>query len=204
MIVLTGLVAFGQASMAATVPATETGMSRKPAQTTRSGNPLWAVPLSELSATGERPIFRSTRRPPQPPVPEPPVLSAPQQTQAPPARPALTLLGTVTGAGGATGIGIFVDDFAKRAMRLKAGEQHNGWVVEQVQRGRVLLEKDGARVALTLAPREATPPAAPPLTAPAPQPSAEPAVARPRAPAPTSVAAFDWMAILRQGEAGSQ
>src|SRR6202035_1110317 len=30
-----------------------------------SGNPLWAVPLSVLTATQERPIFSASRRPPQ-------------------------------------------------------------------------------------------------------------------------------------------
>jgi hypothetical protein len=202
-LVLTGLLIIDQAKMAAALPGAEPGQNQEPTQTKRSGNPLWAVPLAELSATGERPIFTATRRPLRPPATETPATSAPQQTQAQPDQPSLSLLGTVTGADPASGIGIFIDDSAKRAMRLKIGEQHNGWAVRQVQRGRVVLEKDGTRVTLTLALRDATPPVAPALPASAPQLAAEPATARPKPLAPTPVAAFDWTAILRQGEAGS-
>src|SRR5215831_17659551 len=38
-----------------------------PGPTTR-GNPLWAVPLADLSATRERPIFSPSRRPPARPA----------------------------------------------------------------------------------------------------------------------------------------
>ena len=200
-LVLTGLLIIGQTKMVAALPGAEPGQNQEPAPTKQSGNPLWAVPLAELSATGERPIFTAARRPPRPPAKEYPATSAPQPTQAQPDRPALSLLGTVTAADAAGGIGIFIDDSAKRAMRLKVGEQHHGWTVRQVQRGRVVLEKDGARVTLTLAPRDATPPAAPPPSAP--DVVAEPAVTRPTPLAPIPVAAFDWTAILRQGEAGS-
>ena len=120
-----------------------------------------------------------------------------------PDKPALSLLGTVTDADGAGGIGIFIDDIAKRAMRLKAGEQHEGWALRRVQRGRVVLEKNGTRVTLVLAPRDSAPPAAPALPASVPQPAVEPTAAQPRMPTPTPVAAFDWTSILRQGEAGS-
>src|SRR5689334_17425171 len=99
MIVLTGLLAIDPAN--------------------RTGNPLWSVPLAELSATGERPIFAATRRPPQPKAIEPPATAAPAQTQAQPDRPALSLLGTVTDVTGGRGIGIFIDDVAKHALRLK-------------------------------------------------------------------------------------
>src|ERR1700736_2657436 len=38
---------------------------REPSRTLPTGNPLWSVPLSALSATQERPIFSASRRPPQ-------------------------------------------------------------------------------------------------------------------------------------------
>src|SRR5262245_45321462 len=44
---------------------------------TLSGNPLWAIPLRQLPATRERPLFTPSRRPPPPvvanarPVPQP-------------------------------------------------------------------------------------------------------------------------------------
>ena len=204
-IVLTGLLIIDQATMVAALPGAEPGQSQMPAPTKPSGNPLWTVPLAELSATGERPIFTATRRAPRPPAKEDPSTSAPQRAQTQPDRPALSLLGTVTGVDATRGIGIFLDDSAKRAMRLKVGEQHNGWAIRQVQRGRAVLEKDGTRVTLTLAPRDAAmPPVAPALVTSAPQLAAEPEAARPMPLAPTPVAAFDWMSILRQGEAASQ
>ncbi|WFU82357.1 hypothetical protein QA645_06330 [Bradyrhizobium sp. CIAT3101] len=203
VLVLTGLFLIGQASQVCASPGSETGQDQAPVQARHGGNPLWTVPLTELSATGERPIFTPARRPSRPVAGEAPAASTPRQAQATPDRPALSLLGTVTDADGAGGIGIFIDDIAKRAMRLKTGEQHDGWALRRVQRGRVVMEKNGTRVTLALAPRDSAPPAAPALPEPAPQPAAEPAVARPRMPAPTPVAAFDWTSILRQGEAGS-
>ena len=47
-----------------------------------SGNPLWAIPLSVLTATQERPIFTASRRPPQRAVAAPAV----DQVSAPPPR----------------------------------------------------------------------------------------------------------------------
>jgi general secretion pathway protein N len=202
-LVLTSLLVIGQASLIYASPGSETGQDQAPVQAQGGGNPLWAVPLAELSATGERPIFTPARRPSRPVATEAPGTSTPQQAQAAPDRPALSLLGTVTEADGAGGIGIFIDDIAKRAMRLKAGEQHEGWALRRVQRGRVVMEKSSTRVTLVLAPRDSAPPAAPALPTSVTQPAVEPETARPKIPAPTPVAAFDWTSILRQGEAGS-
>jgi general secretion pathway protein N len=41
------------------------GQSREAVNPSPSGNPLWFVPLSVLIATRERPIFSTSRRPPQ-------------------------------------------------------------------------------------------------------------------------------------------
>ena len=203
VLVLTGLLVIGQASLISASSGSETGQDQAPVQARGGGNPLWTVPLTELSATGERPIFTPARRPPRPVATEAQATSTPQQAQAIPDKPALSLLGTVTEADGAGGIGIFIDDIAKRAMRLRAGEQHDGWALRRVQRGRVVMEKNGARVTLVLAPRDSARPAAPALSASVPQVAAEPAETGPRMPTPTPVAAFDWTSILRQGEAGS-
>jgi general secretion pathway protein N len=169
------------------------------------GNPLWTVPLQELSATNERPIFTPARRPAQPPavtMDQPTIGAKPAPT--PPDTPHLTLLGTVTAGDGAKGIGIFRDEIEKRALGLRLGEHHHGWAVRGVQRTSVTLEKDGESVVLTLAPDTANP--APPAVSPAlPQPAAErpPVARRLEAPASMPVAAFDWSAILKQGESGS-
>ncbi|MET4801194.1 hypothetical protein [Bradyrhizobium sp. LB11.1] len=203
VLVLTALLVIGQASLGLASPGADPSQDLAPVQARGGGNPLWSVPLAALSATGQRPIFTPARRPPRPQATDAPATSTPQQTQTTPDKPALSLLGTVTQADGAGGIGIFTDDIAKRAMRLKAGDQYDGWALRRVQRRRVVLEKNGTRVTLVLAPRDSAPPAASALPASVPELAAEPAAARPRTPAPTPVAAFDWTSILRQGEAVS-
>jgi general secretion pathway protein N len=108
------------------------------------GNPLWAVPLRELSATLERPIFSPSRRPPAPPavaavnVPVPP-----PPKPAEPERPLFTLVGTIVGDNG--GIGVFLDQ-ARNVVRLKTGQDHDGWTLRAV-RGREATFDKGARTA---------------------------------------------------------
>src|SRR5262249_59935905 len=48
-----------------------------PVPVPRAGNPLWAVPLSALTVTRDRPLFSASRRPPPPAgVAPPPVVRA--------------------------------------------------------------------------------------------------------------------------------
>src|ERR1700759_4356458 len=56
----------------------------EPVRAPPSGNPLWAVPLSALTATQTRPIFTASRRPPQVAA----VAPAPELPPAPPPAPA--------------------------------------------------------------------------------------------------------------------
>jgi general secretion pathway protein N len=92
------------------------------------GNPLWAIPLSSLSAVRERPIFSPSRRPPPPAIvaaPYVPPANPPPPKPPVPDHPPLTLLGTV--AGETQGIGIFINQIDKTPMHLKTGEGHEGW-----------------------------------------------------------------------------
>jgi general secretion pathway protein N len=114
---------------------------REAAQPLPSGNPLWAVPLSALSATGERPIFSASRRPPRPAVvapPPPPPMAAAAPT-APPAPPPLALLGAVVGTGDA--IAVLLDRTTQKIIRLRQGESHGGWEVSSVQPREVTLRQ---------------------------------------------------------------
>ena len=79
-----------------------------------SGNPLWAIPLSVLTATQERPIFSASRRPPQRAVAAPPVdqVSAPPPKAAAPERPSLALIGAVVGESDA--IAVFLDQTSQK------------------------------------------------------------------------------------------
>src|SRR5205085_10790813 len=98
-----------------------------------SGNPLWAVPLSLLSATRERPIFSASRRPPPAPVAGVPVVEAPPPpvAQQGPIPPQLALLGTV--ANGNEGIGVFLDRATNNIVRLRTGAGHAGWILHAVR-----------------------------------------------------------------------
>jgi general secretion pathway protein N len=107
-----------------------------------SGNPLWSVPLSVLTATQERPIFAASRRPPQRAVVAPPVDQAnavvPQKA-AEPERPPFALIGAVVGDSDA--IAIFLDRTNQKIVRLRQGEAHAGWLLSSVLPREVTLEK---------------------------------------------------------------
>jgi len=120
------------------------------------GNPLWAIPLKELSATRERPIFSPSRSSPAPAVATAPYVSSPQTVKpAEPERPQLSLVGTI--AGEKEGFGIFLDRLANTVLRLKTGEQHKGWILREVRSRETVLEKGdkSATLALPVPPRAA-------------------------------------------------
>jgi general secretion pathway protein N len=116
-----------------------------------AGNPLWAVPLSSLTLTRERPLFSASRRPPPPAVVAAPVVQTrpppPQQKPREPDRPRLSLVGTV---GGEPGIAVFVDQATQAIVRLRTGEGHDGWVLRNVGGREVTLQNDSNTAILTL------------------------------------------------------
>src|SRR5713101_3411659 len=114
-----------------------------------SANPLWAIPLSQLPITRDRPIFSPSRRPPPPavaPAAIPKVAAVPKPRE--PERPQLTLVGTV--ASDDEGFGIFLDQSTKVVFRLKVGQDHQGWKLRSVQGREAVLEKDQQVVPLAL------------------------------------------------------
>jgi hypothetical protein len=105
--------------------AAEPAQGRMASDTAGALNPLWAVPLSSLSATQNRPIFSPSRRPPAPP-------SFPMAAPAPPKpavvpreadRPPLALVGTIVSE--SLQIAIVVEETTKETMRLKTGEGYD-------------------------------------------------------------------------------
>jgi general secretion pathway protein N len=131
-----------------------------PAVQPRFGNPLWAIPIRELAATRDRPLFQATRRPPAPPVtataaPSPP---PPQPKAVERERPPLLLIGTVAGEIGA--IALFLDQLTNRTIRLRTGQSLYGWVLGAVHKREVMLQKDQAIVLLPLSADAVTPVAA--------------------------------------------
>jgi len=119
---------------------------------TQAGNPLWAVPLSALPLTRERPLFSASRRPPPPPVAAGPIAqvrAAPPPPPRQPQQPRLQLVGTV---GGGEGIAIFVDQTTQTILRLRTGEGHDGWVLRAVRQREVTLQNDRDTAILALPP----------------------------------------------------
>jgi hypothetical protein len=128
----------------------------KPERAT-SGNPLWGIPLGSLSATRERPIFSASRRGPAPVASVP--RSAPVKPVVRPPEPEhlnLTLVGTVVSA--AESIGVFLDQSTHIFVRLRAGEEHSGWIVRSIKGREASLEKNSRTETLSLpAPQDASP-----------------------------------------------
>src|SRR3954462_5890636 len=96
------------------------------------GNPLWAVPLSALTTTQDRPIFSASRRPPPGAVASSPVEEVqPPRPKAVDVPPPLMLVGAVVGEGEA--IAILVDRTNQKVVRLRQGESLGGWSLTAVQ-----------------------------------------------------------------------
>jgi general secretion pathway protein N len=122
-----------------------------------SANPLWAIPLTTLSNTRERPIFSPSRRPPPPAVAPVAVVAAPPPPKpARVERPPLSLVGTISGS--EQSFAIFVDESTKAALRLKIGEEYQGWRLRTVAAREVTLEHDEQTAVLTLPQPEANAP----------------------------------------------
>jgi len=135
-------------------------MAPAPAQAPRSerpvepsGNPLWAIPLSALTATRERPLFLPSRRAPAPVVAGTPVAAPPPPP--PPARAEqeqlqLTLVGAI--ASDTEGYAVFLDQATNNVVRLKTGQDHSGWVLRSVKGREATLQKNEQTTTLVLPP----------------------------------------------------
>ena len=124
--------------------------AKPPTASTGSANPLWAIPLSALTATRSRPLFTPSRRPPAPIVVAAPVAAPPPPPPPPPApeHPNLMLVGTVAGEGGS--VAVFIDNATRNAVRLRTGESHGGWVLQVVDHRTVTLQKGSQTETLEL------------------------------------------------------
>jgi general secretion pathway protein N len=128
-----------------------------PAERALSANPLWAIPLTQLSTTRERPIFSPSRRPPPAAVAaESTIVKAPAVRKREPEVPQLALVGTI--ASDEEGFGIFLDQSTKGALRLKVGEEYQGWKLRAIRGREVTMEKDQRAAVLTLPPLGAAQP----------------------------------------------
>jgi len=115
---------------------------------TPTGNVLWTIPFASLTATRERPIFSASRRPPAVALPVfTPAVQAPTKVSEP-VRPPLVLIGTVIGE--KEGFGVFVDETTKSVVRLRAGDDYHGWILNKVRGREAMLQKDDQTATLSM------------------------------------------------------
>jgi hypothetical protein len=106
-----------------------------------SANPLWAMPIKQFSVTRERPIFLPSRRPPAPPpsaVTVAKVIAPPKPKE--PEQPQLSLVCTI--ASDEDQFGIFVDQATKIVLRLRVGEDFQGWKLQSVKGREAAFQKN--------------------------------------------------------------
>jgi general secretion pathway protein N len=106
-----------------------------------AGNPLWGIPLRSLQAARERPLFSPSRRPARAPIAAAPL---PQPAKAvamrQPDQPELNLLGVIVGSG--EGYAVFLNNATHAVIRLKTGEEEDGWILRSVAEREAVLEKN--------------------------------------------------------------
>jgi hypothetical protein len=144
-----GLSAEDGNSAAAAVP-TAMGLAPSSNGTPRSGNPLWAIPLSSLSATQDRPLFSASRRPPIVAVPTAAPPPQPQEALAPPPpeRPLLALVGTIVSP--EASVALLQSSNSEAILRLRIGQENAGWRVQGIGLRSIVVEKGPQSVELSL------------------------------------------------------
>ena len=131
-------------------PATEGAGVADAGARSRTGNPLWTVPLSALSATRDRPLFSASRRPPI--VALPIVAPPPQKQEAlappPPERPLLTLIGTIVSP--EASVAMLQGANTEAISRLRVGQENDGWQVRGIGLRSIVVEKGPQSIELDL------------------------------------------------------
>ena len=106
-----------------------------------SVNPVAREPLAALSATREHPLFSPSRRMPTPPPPPP----MPEAAPAPPPRVSLSAV-----LADATAATAFVRTATGKVLRLRVGDEVDGWTVTEIASRRIAFSLKGRSVALAL------------------------------------------------------
>jgi general secretion pathway protein N len=99
------------------------------------------MPVKQFNVTRERPIFLPSRRPPAPPPSAVTVakVAAPPKPKEP-EQPQLSLVGTISGDDAR--FGIFIDQATKAVLRLKVGEDFQGWQLRSIQSREASFQKN--------------------------------------------------------------
>jgi general secretion pathway protein N len=123
----------------------------------KTGNPLWAIPISKLSATRDRPLFSASRRPP-PPTIATAAAPPPSVEPAAPDLPPFTLVGTIIGD--ADRIGIFLNETSKSTIKIRQGDADSGWTLRTIDPYSAVFEGYGRMVTLLFPKPSEEPPGA--------------------------------------------
>ena len=103
--------------------------------------------MEDLQATRDRPLFSPSRRPPDAPAPPEETSDAPPPVQEAASLP-FELTGTVIGS--EIKVAILRDRQTQEEVRLREGEEHGPWRIEEVAARHVLFRNEGRRVRLRL------------------------------------------------------
>jgi hypothetical protein len=103
--------------------------------------------MEDLQATRDRPLFSPSRRPPDVPAPPEETSDAPPPVQEAASLP-FELTGTVIGS--EIKVAILRDRQTQEEVRLREGEEHGPWRIEEVAARHVLFRNEGRRVRLRL------------------------------------------------------
>jgi general secretion pathway protein N len=118
-------------------PAGDSAVANEP----EAGNPLWGIPLRSLQEARERPLFSPSRRPPLPAkTTAPPPQAAKAVAVRQPDEPELNLLGVIIGS--SEGYAVFLNNATHAVIRLKTGEDEDGWILRSVAEREAVLEKN--------------------------------------------------------------
>jgi general secretion pathway protein N len=109
---------------------------------------LWAVPLTGLTATRDRPLFSASRRPPVVALPAAPPPKREALAPPPPERPLLTLIGTIVSRGAS--LAMLQGSSAEAISRLRLGQENDGWRVRGIGLRSIMVEKGDRSVELAL------------------------------------------------------
>jgi general secretion pathway protein N len=125
----------------APVPELPSARDNAVANESEAGNPLWGIPLRSMQEARERPLFSPSRRPPQPAInAAPPPQPAKAVVMRQPDEPELNLLGVIVGSG--EGYAVFLNNATHAVIRLKTGEDEDGWILRSVAEREAVLEKN--------------------------------------------------------------
>src|SRR5262245_12247360 len=115
-------------------------LASQPADRAPTGNPLRAIPLQDLRVSRERPPVSPSRRPPPSFVTVAPPAAAPTPRAVDvPQSPDLVLVGTVIN--GTDGLAVFLDQNTNAVVRLRMGDDHNGWILRSLQGREAILQR---------------------------------------------------------------